>query len=239
MDELFGDVFQRPGIAPRKRGGFSPAVDVYYADEPPRAVVTAELAGIDADRLGAGDPGPRAGAVRPPPRERGARVASTSRSRSSTAPSAASCSSAPTCAPRRRRRSTRTGCCASSCRSSQPEPRRRSVPIEVPQPGADRAGPAPDDRDRHARRRRARSRSRRSAALPATLPVLPLRDSVTFPETLVPLAVGQERSMALVNDVLGGDRMIALVASRKPELETPGPGGPLRRRRRRASSRGC
>ncbi|ADB53679.1 endopeptidase La [Conexibacter woesei] len=59
--------------------------------------------------------------------------------------------------------------------------------------------------------------------LPAALPVLPLRDSVTFPETLVPLAVGQERSMALVNDVLGGDRMIALVASRKPELETPGP----------------
>jgi ATP-dependent Lon protease len=60
-------------------------------------------------------------------------------------------------------------------------------------------------------------------ALPAALPVLPLRDSVTFPETLVPLAVGQERSMALVNDVLGGDRMIALVASRKPELEAPGP----------------
>ncbi len=51
MDELFGDVFQRPGIAPRKRAGFSPAVDVYYADDPPRAVVTAELAGIDADRL--------------------------------------------------------------------------------------------------------------------------------------------------------------------------------------------
>ncbi|MDW5594993.1 endopeptidase La [Conexibacter stalactiti] len=60
-------------------------------------------------------------------------------------------------------------------------------------------------------------------SLPTVLPVLPLRDSVTFPETLVPLAVGQERSMALVNDVLGGDRMIALVASRKPELETPGP----------------
>lgn len=51
MDELFGDVFQRPGIAQRKRAGFSPAVDVYYADEPARAVVTAELAGIDADRL--------------------------------------------------------------------------------------------------------------------------------------------------------------------------------------------
>jgi HSP20 family protein len=52
MDELFGDVFQRSGIAPRKRAGFSPAVDVSYADDPPRAIVTAELAGIDADRLG-------------------------------------------------------------------------------------------------------------------------------------------------------------------------------------------
>ncbi len=59
--------------------------------------------------------------------------------------------------------------------------------------------------------------------LPATLPVLPLRDSVTFPETLVPLAVGQERSMALINDALGGDRMIAMVASRDPEIEAPRP----------------
>jgi ATP-dependent Lon protease len=53
--------------------------------------------------------------------------------------------------------------------------------------------------------------------------VLPLRDAVTFPETLVPLAVGQERSMALINDALGGDRMIAMVASREPEIESPGP----------------
>ena len=35
------------------------------------------------------------------------------------------------------------------------------------------------------------------AELPAQLPVLPLRDSVTFPETLTPLAVGQERSIRL------------------------------------------
>ncbi|MFL5818249.1 MAG: LON peptidase substrate-binding domain-containing protein, partial [Conexibacter sp.] len=59
--------------------------------------------------------------------------------------------------------------------------------------------------------------------LPATLPILPLRDTVTFPETLVPLAVGQERSMALINDALGGDRLIAMVASRDPEMEAPGP----------------
>jgi ATP-dependent Lon protease len=61
--------------------------------------------------------------------------------------------------------------------------------------------------------------------LPAALPLLPLRDTVTFPETLVPLAVGQERSMALINDVLGGDRLIAMVASRDPEVEAPGPDG--------------
>jgi ATP-dependent Lon protease len=59
--------------------------------------------------------------------------------------------------------------------------------------------------------------------LPTRLPVLPLRDTVTFPDTLTPLAVGQERSIRLINDVLGGDRMLALVASRNPELDSPGP----------------
>ncbi|HWI07446.1 MAG TPA: Hsp20/alpha crystallin family protein [Solirubrobacteraceae bacterium] len=51
MDELFGDVFGSVGLTSR-RTGFSPAVDVFYADEPPRAVVHAELAGIDAGDLG-------------------------------------------------------------------------------------------------------------------------------------------------------------------------------------------
>jgi HSP20 family protein len=51
MDQLFGDVFERTGLTTRA-GGFSPAVDVSYADEPPRAIVTAELAGIDADAIG-------------------------------------------------------------------------------------------------------------------------------------------------------------------------------------------
>jgi HSP20 family protein len=46
MDELFGDVFER-GLAPVRRGGFSPAVDVYYTGNPPRAIVRADLAGVD------------------------------------------------------------------------------------------------------------------------------------------------------------------------------------------------
>jgi HSP20 family protein len=46
MDELFGDVLERR-LTPRRHGGFMPAVDVYYAGDPPRAVVRADLAGID------------------------------------------------------------------------------------------------------------------------------------------------------------------------------------------------
>ena len=45
IDELFGDVFERTGLAPAR--GFSPGVDVYYCGDPPRAIVKAELAGVD------------------------------------------------------------------------------------------------------------------------------------------------------------------------------------------------
>jgi HSP20 family protein len=50
MDELFGDVAERAGLS-RRRGGFSPAVDVVYASDPPRAIVTAELAGVEIEEL--------------------------------------------------------------------------------------------------------------------------------------------------------------------------------------------
>ena|SRR5437588_8373791 len=50
MDELFGDVLERAGLS-RRRTGFSPAVDVAYTSDPPRVVVTAELAGVQAREL--------------------------------------------------------------------------------------------------------------------------------------------------------------------------------------------
>jgi ATP-dependent Lon protease len=65
--------------------------------------------------------------------------------------------------------------------------------------------------------------ARRAEPLPDALPILPLRETVTYPETLTPLAVGQERSINLVNDVLSGNRMLAMVASRDPENDRPGP----------------
>jgi ATP-dependent Lon protease len=60
-------------------------------------------------------------------------------------------------------------------------------------------------------------------ALPGRLPVLPLRDTVTYPDTLTPLAVGQERSIQLVNDALVGDRMLVMLGSKDPDMDTPGP----------------
>jgi ATP-dependent Lon protease len=65
--------------------------------------------------------------------------------------------------------------------------------------------------------------ARRAEPLPEALPILPLRETVTYPDTLTPLAVGQERSIKLVNDVLSGNRMLAMVGSKDPENDTPGP----------------
>jgi Lon protease-like protein len=52
--------------------------------------------------------------------------------------------------------------------------------------------------------------------LPDALPVLPIRDAVVFPLTALPLAVGQARSIQLVDDVMRGNRLLALVTQRDP-----------------------
>jgi ATP-dependent Lon protease len=59
-------------------------------------------------------------------------------------------------------------------------------------------------------------------AFPATLPVLPLKDTVVFPESVTPLAIGQERSIKLVEDVVSGERVLALVTVKDAETEQPG-----------------
>ncbi|TES93471.1 MAG: endopeptidase La, partial [Anaerolineales bacterium] len=60
--------------------------------------------------------------------------------------------------------------------------------------------------------------------IPPELPILPLRGVVVYPQTAVPLTIGQPRSIRLVDDVMAGeDRLIGLVAAEDPELDTPGP----------------
>ena len=58
--------------------------------------------------------------------------------------------------------------------------------------------------------------------IPDVLPVLPLRGMVVFPFAVVPLAVGQPRSVRLVDDVMRGNRLVALVAQRSDAVEQPG-----------------
>ena len=57
---------------------------------------------------------------------------------------------------------------------------------------------------------------------PAALPVLPLKEMVVFPQSMTPLAIGQERSVRLIDDVVAGERLLVLVASRDSSLDSPG-----------------
>jgi ATP-dependent Lon protease len=58
--------------------------------------------------------------------------------------------------------------------------------------------------------------------IPSALPVLPLKETVVFPHSVSPLAIGQARSIKLVDDVVAGERMLGLVSVRDPEVEEPG-----------------
>ena len=205
MDELFDR-----RLSTQRRGGFSPAVDVYYTADPPRAVVRADLAGIDPRR---------------------------SSSRSAAASSCLAGHRRPEGGEDRVyqqleiehgpfRRVVALGvdvdadAASAVLRGRHADRRAAARPAG---PVAQRPDPARRGRRDRRRRRRRRVHAARRPRCPRELPVLPLRDSVTYPDTLTPLAIGQERSVQLVNDVLVGNRMLVMVASRDPELEAPGP----------------
>jgi len=57
---------------------------------------------------------------------------------------------------------------------------------------------------------------------PEEWPLLPLRSDVVFPQTVVPLVVNRTGGIRLIDDVLGGDKLLALVTQRHPETEEPG-----------------
>jgi ATP-dependent Lon protease len=62
-----------------------------------------------------------------------------------------------------------------------------------------------------------------TTSLPDELPILPLRGVVVYPQTAVPLTIGQPRSIRLVDDVASGQRLIGLLTSKDGEDENPGP----------------
>src|SRR5262249_34798471 len=76
----------------------------------------------------------------------------------------------------------------------------------------------------------ARSRSEELAELeepeielPAALPILPLKDTIVYPMAVMPLGVGKDRSIRLIDEVMRGARLVGMVAQRDPEVEEAGP----------------
>jgi ATP-dependent Lon protease len=55
------------------------------------------------------------------------------------------------------------------------------------------------------------------------LPVLPLRGTVVFPLSVVPLAAAQPRSIRLIDEVMSGDRTVAMVMQKDSDIEGAGP----------------
>src|SRR5690606_12485151 len=58
--------------------------------------------------------------------------------------------------------------------------------------------------------------------IPELLPVLPIRGAVVFPLSVVPVSVGQPQSIRMVEEVMQGDRLVAVVAQKNEEAIPPG-----------------
>ena len=57
--------------------------------------------------------------------------------------------------------------------------------------------------------------------VPETLAILPVRDTVLFPGAVLPLTVGRESSLALVNSLIGEEKLLGVVAQLDPRVEDP------------------
>src|SRR5467141_139858 len=62
-----------------------------------------------------------------------------------------------------------------------------------------------------------------SASLPEQLPILGLSDIVIFPTMVAPLLVETTQSTKLIDDVVGGDRLLGVALQRNPDAENPLP----------------
>src|SRR6476620_176464 len=57
--------------------------------------------------------------------------------------------------------------------------------------------------------------------LPNVIPLLPIRNIVVFPGTVMPLNVGRPKSKALLDEVMPGDKLIGVCTQRNPDVEDP------------------
>src|SRR6266540_5098263 len=59
-------------------------------------------------------------------------------------------------------------------------------------------------------------------SIPNVLPILPIRNIVVFPGTVMPLNIGRQKSKNLLDEVMPGDKLIGVVTQKNPEAEEPG-----------------
>ncbi|HON86427.1 MAG TPA: endopeptidase La [Syntrophorhabdaceae bacterium] len=57
--------------------------------------------------------------------------------------------------------------------------------------------------------------------IPAELPILPLRGTVAYPDLVMPLIVGREKSIRLIDDAMAKDKMIGIITQKNPDIEDP------------------
>src|SRR6185437_11453565 len=57
--------------------------------------------------------------------------------------------------------------------------------------------------------------------IPTSVPILPIRNIVVFPGTVMPLNVGRQKSKNLLDEVMPGDKVIGVVTQRNADVEDP------------------
>src|ERR1700743_3945395 len=62
--------------------------------------------------------------------------------------------------------------------------------------------------------------------LPNVLPVLPIRNIVVFPGTVMRLNVGRKKSKSLLDEVMPGEKVIGVIPQTNADVEDPQHGGP-------------
>ena len=61
----------------------------------------------------------------------------------------------------------------------------------------------------------------RPIAVPDEVPILPLRDTVLFPNSFMPLAVARESSVRLIDEAISGGKLIGVFTQRDASIEEP------------------
>jgi len=67
------------------------------------------------------------------------------------------------------------------------------------------------------------SRASSKPPIPDVLPLIPLRDLILFPDLVVPLFVGRERSIKALEEAMREHHLVALVTQQTPDTQDPGP----------------